>query len=281
MRSSRVFLCAICNVSSGSCNEDCAFCTQSAKYRADIERYRYKAIEDIVQEAKLARESKAVGFCLVTSGKEITETTLEYISKAAKEIKRVIPSLHLIACNGLAKKEELEELKRNGIDSYNHNLESSREFYSKICTTHTWQERYETCVRVKEVGLHLCSGGILGMGESKEDRYSLVKSLKSLNPHSVALNFYHPNRSLPLEKNIDIDEAFFWIRYIKEQLSGSMLMVAGGREVTFKDRDRDIFENGADSIVIGNYLTTGGKEPHRDIEMIKELGLEIVKSCDE
>jgi biotin synthase len=279
---SRVFLCAICNISSGRCNEDCKFCTQSVKYKADIDRYYQKEIDTIIQEAKVARANKAVGFCLVTSTKSLDDKTLEFVSRCAKAVKKEVPDLSLIACNGTADKESLKELTKYGIENYNHNLETSKEYYKNICTTHSWEDRYQTCLNAKEVGLHLVSGGIFGLGESIEDRESMLKSIKELDPMSVPINFYHPNPSLPLPTDsVDVDEALYWVRRAKEILTNSRIMIAGGREITFKDRQKEIFIYGADAIVIGNYLTTDGQSCNSDFDMIKELGLEIVELCHE
>ena len=276
-----IYLCAISNISSGSCSEDCSFCTQSARYHADIETYRQKSIEQIVDEAKLARKNRAIGFCLVTAGKGMSDAKLEYVSKTAMAVKKAVPDLNIIACNGTATIEELKELKNCGVGSYNHNLESSENYYKQICSTHTWAERYQTCENVKASGLNLCSGGIFGMGETKEDRVSMISSLKELKPASIAMNFFHPNEALPIKSNsLDIDDAFDLIKYMKKELSNSRIMIAGGRERMFGDRVAEIFEAGANSIVIGNYLTTSGESPNLDLQMIDSLGLEIAKTCD-
>ncbi len=282
MPSNKVFLCAISNISSGSCNEDCSFCTQSVRFKADINRYRQKPIDEIVLEAKQARENQAIGFCLVTAGKGITPSKLEFICQATRAVKKEVPELNIIACNGTATIEELKILKESGVGSYNHNLESSQAYYEQICTTHSWEERYQTCLNVKEVGLNLCSGGIFGMGESEEDRNSLMNSICELNPSSVAMNFFHPNVALPLEKTLNIEESLEWIRKMRRVVGNqTRVMVAGGREISFKNHQEDIFEAGANSIVVGNYLTTSGNEPHHDIEMIRSLGLEIAVDCHE
>ncbi len=276
-----VFLCAISNISSGSCSEDCSFCTQSARYSAQIEVYKYKEISQIVNEAKRAKENRAVGFCLVTSGKGMNDAKLEYVSKAATAVKKAVPDLNIIACNGTATLEELRELKKSGVGSYNHNLETSENFYKSVCTTHDWSERYQTCVNVKDAGLKLCSGGIFGMGENKKDRESLVASLVSLSPKSVAINFFHPNDALPIKSNpLNIDEALKVITYVKKNLQNSKIMIAGGRERMFKSRVSEIFKAGANAIVIGDYLTTLGIKPSDDIKMIESLGLEIAKDCN-
>jgi len=279
---SPIFLCAICNVSSGSCNEDCKFCTQSVRHKANIQRYKYKDISQIVQEAKMARSHGAVGFCLVTSGLGLDDKKTEFICRAAFEVKKVLPEFNLIACNGTALVEQLKELKKAGIDSYNHNLETSKEFYSNICTTHSWEDRYQTCLNVNRVGLNLVSGGIFGMGESKEDRVSFINSLKELNPKTTPLNFFHPNEALPLKaKTLSVDEALEIIKWARSELKCEKLMVAGGREFVFKDRQKEIFKAGANAIVIGDYLTTSGNAPKKDIELIESLGLEVAKICYE
>jgi len=280
MPNKTIFLCAISNISSGSCSEDCTFCTQSAKYKADIDRYKHKSIKMIVQEAQQARINKAIGFCLVTAGKGMTDSKLEFVCEAASAVRKSVPDLNIIACNGTATIEEMKELQKHGVHSYNHNLESSREYYPQICTTHGWDERFETCLNAKEVGLDLCSGGIFGMGESKADRLSMVASLNELSPASVAINFFHPNPALPIKENvIEITQALEMIAYVKSQLSQSMIMVAGGRERMFGKQQGKIFEAGANSIVIGNYLTTTGNMPDRDILMLESLGLHIAQSC--
>lgn len=279
MTNSPIFLCSICNVSSGSCNEDCSFCTQSIKHNADIERYAYKDISTILEEAKSARNRGASGFCLVTSGKGLNNTKVEFISKTAQAIKKEIPDFNLIACNGTATLEQLKTLKASGIDSYNHNLETSKDYYSNICTSHSWQERFDTCKAVNEAGLNLVCGGIFGLGESTEDRISFVQSLKKLNPKTVPLNFFHPNPALPLKAEpLHVNEALEIIKWVRSELPQVKLMVAGGREITFKQRQSEIFEAGANAIVIGNYLTTNGEDPDTDIHMIESLGLRIAKS---
>lgn len=275
-----IFLCSICNLSSGSCAEDCGFCTQSAKHHADIIRYRYKEIDQIVLEAKNATSYGALGFCLVTSGLGLDDKKLAFVCEAAKAVRKALPSIHLIACNGLATLDQLKALKDAGVNSYNHNLETSQRYYEKICTTHRWQERYETCLRVKESGLFLCSGGIFGLGESPEDREMFIQSIKELSPATMPLNFYHHNPALPLKANpLSEEEALEIIKKVRAALPQTMLMVAGGREITFKNRQCDIFAAGADAIVIGDYLTTKGQPPKADLDMIKSLGYGIATQC--
>lgn len=279
----KIFLCSICNINSGTCNEDCKFCSQSVKYKADIERYKQKPIDQILDEARRLEALGALGFCLVTAQKGLDDKTLEFVCTVASTLTREVPRLRLIACNGTASLEQLQELKRAGVSAYNHNLETSREFYPEICTTHPWDERYETCENVNASGLKLISGGIFGMGETQEDRLSMLYSLKELNPVSVPLNFYHHNTALPLSPSpLSIDEALELITLSRKILDkADRIMIAGGREITFKERQNEIFQAGANSIVIGNYLTTAGREAHADLMMLQELGFEIALSPDD
>jgi biotin synthase len=277
-----IFLCAINNLLSGMCGEDCRFCSQSFRYRAKIERYGFKKVSVVVKEAKVAKSNGAVGYCLVTSGKSLSEDKLEYISSLAYQLKRELVGLKLIACCGTASREYLKELKKSGIDSYNHNLETSKEYYPQICSTHNWSERYQTCENIKSVGLSLCSGGIFGMGENQEDRESFIESLLSLKPDSIPINFYIPNPSLPIkERSIDRDVAIKLLKSIRSLIDDkTILMVAGGRESIFGGAERVMFEVGVNSIVIGNYLTTEGVTPDYDRELIKSLGYGVVSVAD-
>lgn len=274
-----IFLCAICNIESGTCNEDCKFCTQSVKYKADIQRYKRKAIEQIVEEAKKARANNANGFCLVTAGKGLDDKRLEFVIEAAKAVKKENLGLILIACNGTASVEQLQALKDAGVDAYNHNLETARDFYPQIVTTHTWDERYQTCKNVKEVGLRLVCGGIFGLGETQEQRVSMLESIASLEPMNVPLNFFIPNKALPIEAStIKREEAFELISLARKMIPSAMkIMVAGGRELMFGDEQYKIFDKGANAFVIGDYLTTSGKTPAEDIAELEKQGIKVIR----
>jgi len=276
----KIFLCSICNINSGTCLEDCKFCSQSVRYKANIERFKQKESKLILEEAKIARDNGALGFCLVTADKGLNEKTLKFVCNTAEMLTREVPQLRLIACNGTASVEQLKTLKAAGIKAYNHNLETSRDFYPQICTTHPWDERYETCKNVNEAGLVLISGGIFGLGESQEDRESMLASLKELNPTSVPINFYHHNVALELEPNsLTTDEALNLVKLTRETLPNTQrIMVAGGRELMFGKRQNEIFNYGANSIVIGNYLTTSGRVMSKDLEMLKSLNLDVAKT---
>jgi len=277
MKTKEIFLCSICNINSGTCNEDCKFCSQSVRYKADIQRYKQKPMDEIIKEATAARDSGALGFCLVTADKGISDKTLEFVCETAEILTKKVPQLRLIACNGTATLKQLLTLKEAGIKAYNHNLETSESFYPQICTTHPWSERYETCQNINKAGLVLITGGIFGLGESQEDRVSMLKSLASLNPASVPINFYHHNEALLLKPNpLNTDEALELIKLTREMIPhAKRIMVAGGRELMFGKRQGEIFSYGANSIVIGNYLTTTGRVMSKDLDMLKYLNLKV------
>ena len=278
--SEEIFLCSICNINSGTCNEDCKFCSQSVRYKANIERYIHKPMEKILEEAVMARDNGALGFCLVTADKGITPKSLKFVCEVAKEVQKAAPELRLIACNGTATLEQLLVLKEAGIKAYNHNLETSEAFYPNICTTHPWSERYETCENVNKAGLVLITGGIFGLGETQQDRVSMLESLASLHPASVPINFYHHNEALQLQPNpLTADEALDLLQLARKTIPhAKRIMVAGGRELMFGERQAEIFAHGANSIVIGNYLTTSGRAMHKDLEMLESLGLKVAKT---
>ena len=281
MKKKEIFLCAINNVLSGTCNEDCKFCTQSVRYKAAIERYTFKEEAQVLTEAREAAANGALGYCLVTAGKGLDDQSTEYIARLAERLSRELPQLRLIACNGTATVEQLRHLKAHGIASYNHNLETSERYYPEICTTHGWPERYATCEAVKSAGLSLCTGGIFGMGERPEDREGLLQSIASLQPDSVPLNFYIPNPALPIpRRTIDRVGAVAVIRRARELMPDlPLLMVAGGREPLFGGYEEEMFEAGTNAIVIGNYLTTPGEAPDRDRRRLKELGYRVATEC--
>ncbi|WP_459888148.1 biotin synthase [Campylobacter concisus] len=275
-----IMLCAICSVTQGNCAEDCAYCTQSAKAGADISKFKEKSVQQVVDEAKMAYKNHALGFCLVTSGARLNDRKTDYIASLARAVSKEVPNLMLIACNGMATYEQLSELKKAGVFSYNHNLETSRGFFPKICKTHTWDERYQTNLDAKRAGLMLCTGGIYGVGESEADRVSFRASLKELEPFSSPINFFIKNESLSLDlPPLSVDEALKIVRDTKSALPETRVMIAGGREKILGDRQYEIFENGADAIVIGDYLTAKGEKASKDIEELKKRGFSFASIC--
>ncbi len=272
-------LCAISNISSGNCGEDCSFCTQSVHHDSKIETFKKKPLEQILNEAKHAKKNKALGFCLVTSGKGMNDKKLEFVCEATKMIKKEL-DIMIIACNGIASYEQLKELKKAGVDSYNHNIETSKNFYEKICSTHDWEQRYETCELAKKAELMLCCGGIFGLGESEQDRFDYIKSLQELKPFSTPINFflYHEALKIPAY-DMSETEAVGIIKSVKSALKDTKVMIAAGREKVFAKNPKAMFEAGVDAIVTGDYLTTKGDEPCKDLELLASLGLEPQSEC--
>jgi len=279
--SKEITLCSINNVLNGYCAEDCKFCTQSTRYDTDINKYKLKTVAQIVEEAHIAKSKGALGYCLVTSTKGLNKKIVSFIAETATAIKKEIDDIIIIACNGTAEVDQLKFLKDHGVDSYNHNLETSKAYYKNICTTHPWEERYQTCLNVKEAGLMLCAGGVFGIGESEADRVSLMNSILSLQPESVPLNFFIPNKDLPLtESNINKTQALEIITKMRSELGEMpLLMAAGGREGLFNGSEKEMFDAGVNSIVIGDYLTTKGENPDSDLNMLKDLNLSIATEC--
>lgn len=276
----QIMLCAICNISSGNCAEDCAYCAQSAHYKADISKFKRKSIEDIVKEAVLAKKNHALGFCLVTSGRGLDDDKLKFVCNAARAVQKAAPDLMLIACNGTASLDRLKELKKVGFFSYNHNLETSREYFPKICTTHSWEERFETNLNAKQAGLMLCCGGIYGIGESDDDRISFRKSLKELSPFTSPINFFISNPALKITTpRLSADEALAIIRDSARDLGETKIMIAGGREVILGDRQYEVLDNGASAIIVGDYLTTNGEVASKAIAELERRGFEFASKC--
>ena len=272
-----IFLCAISNIASGSCNEDCGFCAQSARWNAPIERYKTKPIELIVAEARAAKAAGAVGFCLVTAGKGVDDTLLDYVCRAASAVTAADLELTIIACNGTVSGDQLREMKKAGVSAYNHNLETSERFFPHICTTHSWSERFEVCERINAAGLALICGGIFGMGESEDDRTEFLHALKQLRPFSAPLNFFIANESLPVKQGvISTDEAIRLVAKARTVL-GEMprIMLAGGKEQAFGTRLTEAIEAGANALVVGNYLTTEGMHSNALREMLLSAGYAV------
>lgn len=274
-----IMLCSICSLSSGICGEDCAYCTQNVNAK-DINRYDIKSEEVVLNEARNAKKYGALGFCLVTSGAGLDDKKTEAVARLARSVNKNVPGLMLIACNGIATKEQLRELKNAGVFSYNHNLETSREFYTKICTSHTWEQRFETNLNAKEAGLELCCGGIYGLGESEADRKSFLKSLNELKPFSSPINFFVNSPTLNYDvKPLEADEAFKIIQNHIKALPECRVMVAGGREHILKERQYEIFDYGVAAIVLGDYLTIKGEAMPKDVDELKRRGFSFAGAC--
>lgn len=276
-----VDLCSIVNIKSGNCSENCSFCSQSVHHQGkDSPIYGIKTREEILEYAKAAEKAGAKRFCLVSQGRGI-----KYNSPKSNEfeevlatVKQIIEETNVKPCCALGEvtKEQAQALKDAGVTRYNHNLESSANFYENIVTTHTWQDRVDTVKNLKEVGIQACTGGIMGMGESWQDRIDLAFSLKELEVESVPINLLNPREGTPLgevEKLTPL-EALKVIALFRFILPQQILRYAGGREAVMGAWQEKGLMAGINAMLIGNYLTTLGQSPDQDQAMLKSLGLE-------
>lgn len=271
----KVDLCSIMNAKSGKCSEDCKYCAQSAHYHTNVEEY---SLVDEKEALKLAIENEKEGvnrFSLVTSGRGLQGEDFKKALNIYKCLRKNV-KIKLCASLGIIGYEELVDLKKTGISMYHHNLESSREYYEKICTTHTYDERIETINNAKKAGLKICSGGIIGMGESMEDRIKLALELQNLEIHSIPVNLLNPIKGTPLENtpplaHEEILKTIAIFRFINPK---AYIRLAGGRNL-LEGFGENCFKVGANAAITGNYLTTSGNKIAEDINMIENLGLEV------
>ena len=265
---------ALINAKSGKCPEDCSFCAQSSFYDTGITKYPLLPIEVLVENAKKAKESGATSFCLVCAYRDPPEKDFQQICETISEIRSRV-DIEINVSLGFMTPARASRLRELGVKRYNHNLEAAESYFSKICKTHDFADRVNTARIVKEAGLELCSGGIIGMGESKKERLELAFSLASLHPDEVPINILIAREGTPMGSFEPIEplEAIKTIAVWRFIMPKTILKIAGGREVHLKDKDKLALKAGANGIITGGYLTTGGNEPNKDIAMIKEIGL--------
>lgn len=265
----------IINAKSGYCPEDCGYCSQSSISSAPIEKYPFLSKEEILDGAKRAFELKAGTYCIVASGRGPTNRDVNVVTDAVKEIKELY-GLKVCACLGLIKDQQANELKEAGVDRYNHNLNTSAEHHNYITTTHTYQDRIDTVEKVKKSGISPCSGAIIGMKETKQDVISIARSLRQLDADSIPINFLHAIDGTKLEGVNELNPRyclkvlalFRFINPTKE------IRISGGREVNLRSL-QPLGLYAANSIFIGDYLTTEGQETNSDHAMLEDLGFEI------
>ncbi|MBW9157182.1 biotin synthase BioB [Clostridium sp. FP2] len=273
-----VDLCSIMNAKSGRCTEDCKFCAQSAHYNTNVEEYGLVSKEDAL---KLAKENENEGvnrFSLVTSGRGPTESDFEKILHIYEELNKEI-KMDLCASLGILGYEQLLKLKESGITMYHHNLETSREYYENICTTHSYDERLDTINAASRAGMLVCSGGIIGLGESFEDRIKLAFLLRDLGVKSIPINVLNPIEGTPLEKaeSLNQEEILKTIAIFRLVNPKALIRLAGGRN-RIDEFGKNCFDSGANATITGNYLTTSGNKICDDKKMVSELNLEVRKN---
>ncbi|WP_195267819.1 biotin synthase BioB [Eubacterium sp. 1001713B170207_170306_E7] len=268
-------LCTIINGKSGRCSENCAYCAQSAHYNTYVEEYPLLPEEAVVASA-ISNYSQGVHrFSIVTSGKRLEDGEVDAVCRIYRRLAETIP-MGLCASHGLLSYEALRELRKSGVTRYHNNLETSEKFFSKICTTHTYSEKTEVIQNALRAGLEVCSGGIIGLGESMEDRIDMVFTLKQLGVGSVPLNVLNPISGTPLENNIPLtyDEVLRTAAAFRFILPEAQLRLAGGRAL-FPDKGERLMKGGINAAISGDMLTTAGIATDEDIAMIKALGFEV------
>jgi biotin synthase len=271
----KISLCSIINAKSGGCGEDCAFCSQSLHHNAAVPFYPLMNDNEILIKAKDAERWNAHAIGIVISGKSIeSDSDLRNIYESIRKIKRecrISPHASL----GIITRDEAKLLKDAGLEMYHHNLETGRGFFPNICTTHDYEEDINTLRVAKEIGFKVCSGGIFGMGESDEDIVELAVTLKELQVDAIPLNFLHPIKGTRLENQEPLPplKILKIISLFRFMFPNKDIKVCGGREVNIRDLQPLIFIAGANSIMIGNYLTTKGRKVEDDLNMLRDLNL--------
>ncbi len=269
---SKIELCNIMNAKSGLCSQDCKFCAQSGRHRTGISTYSLKSKDEMVEAAKRAKEIGAARFDIVTSGDKLSEEDFNVIAGAISEITQGI-GIKMCASLGSMDEDKFSLLKKAGLSRYHHNIETSPCFFQKICSTHTFEDRLKTIWAAKKAGLEVCSGGIIGMGESLEDRIEMALCLKELDVDSVPLNILVPIKGTPFEtKNtLSSSEAIRTIALFRIILKDKIIKIAAGRESILKDFQAMAFMAGANGMLIGGYLTIKGRQVDEDRELVKEI----------
>jgi biotin synthase len=274
-RKSSIQLCTIMNAKSGGCTEDCSFCAQSSESRANVHVHPLLERNSILMHARNAKKAGALRFSIVTSGRKVSKKDFMKICDMIAAIR----DLGLLPCAslGMLNADELSRLKHAGLDRYHHNLETSRRFFKKICSTHGYSEKIGTVRAAGASGLSLCSGGIFGLGETWQDRIDMAFALRRLDVDSVPINFLIPIQGTPLESRdlLHPFEALKIIAIYRFILPKKEIRICGGRLQVLNEFHPFIFLAGADSLLTGNYLTTSGRMPADDRELIRRSGLTL------
>lgn len=271
----KVKLNMIINAKSGYCPEDCGYCSQSSISTAEIVKYPFISKEEILEGAKHAFDSKVGTYCIVASGRGPTRKDVNIVSEAVKEIKEKY-GLKVCACLGLLKDEQAVQLKQSGVDRYNHNLNTSERHHSYITTSHSYEDRVATVETAKKNGISPCSGAIIGMKETKEDVIEIARALHQLDADSIPVNFLHAINGTKLEGVQELNPRYCLkvlalFRYINPTKE---IRISGGREVNLGSM-QPLGLYAANSIFLGNYLTTKGQKANQDYKMLEDLGFEI------
>lgn len=272
----RVQLYYLRNAKSGLCPEDCSYCSQSKIADTEIKRYVFQDEKTLLEGARIAKESQARTFCIVASGRGPSDRELDHVCNVVEKIKQAY-GMHICVCLGLLRPDQAQKLKSAGVDRVNHNLNTSERMYPEICETHTYQDRMDTLQAVREAGIELCSGCIVGMGETHDDLVDIAFSLRNLNVESIPVNFLHPIDGTPLAAKVELTpqdclRALCLFRLTNPRCE---IRIAGGRELHLRTL-QPLGLYPANSVFVSDYLTTKGQTAQEDYQMIFDLGFEIV-----
>ena len=267
---------SILSTKTGGCPEDCAFCSQSSTFNTLVKPQPYLTRDEIVSAAKDAESNGATEFCLVLAIKGPDERAMAHLLEATDAI-LTETQLEVALSAGLLTQEQARTLADAGVVRYNHNLESAESFFPQICTTHSWKERWQTCQYVRETGMEVCSGGIIGMGETARQRAELALALRELEPTEVPINFLNPRPGTPLEQQTVLDPrlALHGVALFRLIIPFAMLRYAGGREIVLGDLQAAGLLGGANGMIVGNYLTTLGQSVSDDLKMLSDIEVPV------
>jgi biotin synthase len=266
----------ILSAKTGGCPEDCHFCSQSSAFDTPVKATPFLDTEEVLAAARETAELGASEFCIVLAVKGPDERTLQRILDLVPVVGEAT-GLNVAVSAGILSEDQAERLAAGGVHRYNHNLETARSFFPNVATTHTWDERWDTCQLVKDNGMELCCGALLGMGESVAQRLELLGQLVELDPTEVPLNFLNPRPGTPLQirKPVSAMEALRWIALFRIALPSVILRYAGGREITLRELQVMGMTAGINALIVGNYLTTLGRSPEEDLQMLDDLQMPI------
>ena len=271
-----VDLCSVINARSGGCAEDCSFCSQSVHFSTGIGTYPLLPVDTIVESARSARLCGATKFCLATSGNRIrNDKELDKLCTAVQRIKKEV-GIGVCATLGALTEKEMITLKAAGLTRFHHNLETAEAYFPKVCTTHTYQDRVEEVRIAKSIGISTCSGGLFGIGENLEHRVDLAFEIMALDVDSIPINFLMPAQGTPMTDVAPLSPAdsLKIIALFRLLMPKKEIRICGGRTSMLHDLHPLIFASGANGMMIGNYLTRGGRDPGKDLQMLRDLGLE-------
>lgn len=270
--------CSLINARNGKCSQNCKYCAQSSHYCTNIESYPLVEIDEVRKTALEAKSHKASRFAIVTSGKTPDESDFDKMLEMIEEINK-IDGLKSCASIGILNEEQAKRLAQSGLKRFHHNINTAKSYYPEVCTTHSWDDRYNTCKLVKKYGMELCCGVILGMGESIEQRVEMALELAEIQPDSIPINILMPIPETPFENYLDkIDEenVLRTLAIFKIANPKSVLRFCGGRMRLSEANQEKALKTCVEGILIGNYLTTVGKEPKKDIETAEKLNKNIL-----